>query len=123
MSVMPTPAPPVVASTDMSNATLVFVGGQPIMRYRVSAGGFTPEQRADETQLRVNKLLGQGPIAASDITVEPQGDDAVVLVKGQLLFTADAATAQLNDSTSMDLANIWASRMRTVLPDLTYPTQ
>ena len=124
MDVMPTPTPPVVASTDMTNATLVFLGGTPIMRFRVAASGDSRLNiRADQpgSQRSQQSLLGQGPIYQSDITVEPLGDEAVVLVKGQLLFTADNATAQFNSSTPMELANIWADRMRNVLPGLTAP--
>jgi hypothetical protein len=102
-----------------STANAVFVGGTPIMRVRVAAGGYTPEQRASYIQNRLNYLLGIGPIFASDITIAPQGDDYLVLVKGHLLFTADSATAQFNDATTRDLAATWADNMRMVLPGLT----
>jgi hypothetical protein len=115
-------APPTIeVSNDMSSATAVFLGGTPIMRFRVAAGGYTPEERADKTQQRLNTLLGEGPIYPSDITVAMQGDDALVLVKGQLLFTADTETAAYNQSTPLELANMWAARMRSVLPELTAP--
>lgn len=104
-----------------SDADRVFVGGTPIMTFRVGAGGFSPHERAMATQERLNNLLGEGPIAPSDITVDQRGADAVVLVKGQLLFTADQATAQINQSTPMELANKWADNMRGVLPTLTHP--
>jgi hypothetical protein len=104
-----------------SNANAVFVGGTPIMRVRVGADGYTPDQRASRIQERLNKLLGQGPIIDSDITIQPMGLDAVVLVKGQLLFTADSATARFNTTTPMDLANTWANRLKSVLPGLTEP--
>jgi hypothetical protein len=110
-------AEPNYASTE----DLVFLGGVEIMRFRVGAGGFSAHERAVETQERLNMLLGQGPIYPSDITTEMVGPDAVVLVKGILLFTADADTASLNDATPMDLANTWADRMRGVLPGLTSP--
>jgi hypothetical protein len=106
---------------DRSTATAVFLGGTPIMRFHVAAGGFSAAERADATQQRLNKLLGEGPIYASDITVEPQGEDAVVLVKGQLMFTADSATAEYNTCTPIQLANIWADNLRQVLPGLTAP--
>lgn len=100
----------------------VFVGGTVILRVREAAGGFSPEQRAASIQERVNRLLGTGPIQPSDVTVEPMGSEAVVRVKGQLLFTADQQTAKLNQSTPMELANTWADHMRQVLPSLTRPT-
>lgn len=103
------------------NANAVLVGGTPIMRVRVASGGYSPEQRADQIQARVNKFLGQGPIRAGDITVRPAGSEATVQVKGQLLFTADWATARFNHSTPVQLANMWATHMRDILPGLTQP--
>ena len=41
--------------------------------------------------------------------------------KGQLLFTADNATARFNQMTPRQLAEHWAARMRAVLPTLTQP--
>lgn len=105
-----------------STANAVFVGGTPIMRVRVAAGGYSADQRAAHIQNRVNSILGHGPIAPSDITVEPaEGGEYTVDVKGRLLFTADWATARFNDATPYDLANQWAANMRQVLPSLTEP--
>lgn len=103
------------------DADRVFVGGTPIMTFRVGAGGFSPHERAMATQERLNNLLGEGPISPSDITVQQQGADAVVLVKGQLLFTADQQTAKINEMTPLQLADRWADNMRAVLPSLTRP--
>lgn len=107
------------AAAPSSNA--VFVGGTPIMRVRVASGGYSPTQRATQIQERVNKFLGQGPISPDDISVQQSGNEAVVQVKGQLLFTADWATARFNHTTPMALATIWADHMRRVLPSLTQP--
>ncbi len=104
-----------------ANSNAVLVGGTPIMRVRVASGGYSPEQRAVQIQERVNKFLGMGPIRPDDITVRPLGNEAVVNVKGQLLFTADWATAHFNHSTPVQLANMWAAHMREVLPGLTQP--
>ena len=104
-----------------STANEVFVGGTPIMRVRVAGGGMSPDERASEIQQRVNEALSHGPIRQSDITVEPSGNEAVVMVKGNLLFTADWATARFNSATPMELANKWAGNMRVVLPALTEP--
>ena len=100
---------------------VVFVGGTEIMRVRVAAAGFTPEQRAAQIQERVNLLLGCGTVKPEDITVQQRGGDAVVLCKGQLLLTADRATARFNRTTPLLLAQGWAERMRRVLPSLTQP--
>ena len=104
-------------------SSTVFVGGTEIMRVRVASGGYSTSRRAAAIQERINKFLGQGPIRDTDITVRPLGNEAVVLVKGQVLFTADWATARFNRTTPTLLANVWAERMRRVLPDLTQPKQ
>ena len=101
--------------------TAVFVGGTPIMRVRVGAAGYSPAQRAQQVQQRLNQILGQGPINSTDVQVQPLGNEAVVRVKGQLLFTADWATARFNHTTPTLLANGWAAHMRQVLPGLTGP--
>lgn len=104
-----------------ANGNAVFVGGTPIMRVRVGAAGYTPNQRARQIQERVNQLLGTGPILPTDIQVQPLGNEATVDVKGHLLFTADWATARFNHTTPMALAQGWAAHMRQVLPSLTKP--
>jgi len=111
--------PAAASVAQSSTANEVFVGGTPIMRVRVAGGGYTTQERASEIQERVNEALSHGPVRESDITVEPAGNEAVVMVKGNLLFTADWATARFNDTTPVELANKWADNMRIVLPALT----
>jgi len=103
-----------------STADTVFLGGAVIMRVRVPAGGYTIPERAAMIQRRVNTILGGRPIVPSDVVVQPMGSEAVVMVKGHLLFTADWATARYNDTTPMALAEHWADEMRQVLPKLTH---
>ena len=105
--------------TDTSNS--VFVGGTPIYTVRVGGGGYTPEERADAIQQRVNECLGIGPIYPQDVTIEQFGGEYTVNVKGRLVFTADSATARYNQSTPHELAHIWATHLRHVLPELTEP--
>ena len=104
-----------------SNATAVFVGGTPIMRVRVGAAGYSPAQRAQQYQLRLNQILAHGPIRPEDVQVQPEGSEASVRVKGRLLFTADWATARFNHTTPALLAAGWADHMRQILPGLTAP--
>jgi len=107
--------------TAPDTSATVFVGGTELMRVRVASGGYTPAQRARQIQERVNTLLGKGVIRPDDVTVAPRRGEAVVLVKGQLLLTADNATARFNQMTPRQLADHWAARMRAVLPTLTQP--
>ena len=109
------------AAAGPSTDNAVFVGGTLIMRVQIRSGGYSRAERASAIQARVNQLLGAGPIKPADITVEPAGNEATVNVKGQLLFTADWATARFNHSTPTDLANVWADNMRRILPKLTAP--
>ena len=104
-----------------STSNSVFVGGTPIMRVRIGGGGFTPAQRAAQIQERVNRVLSHGPIQPADISVARRGGEAVVLVKDELLLTADAATARFNRTSPLLLAQTWAENMRRVLPSLTEP--
>ncbi len=106
-------------ATDTS--TLVFVGGTPILRVRTSLAGKSPQQRAQEVQLRLNHTLSVGPVKPGDITVGQVQGDWAVLFKGKRFLTADAQTARLEHSAPEALANRWAARMRQVLPDLTRP--
>ena len=108
-----------LSAQSASNDNAVFIGGTPIMRVRVAAAGYSPDQRASAIQARLNRILAHGPIHPSDITTSVQGAEAVVCVKGSLLFTADTATARYNQATPIDLANQWADHMRAVLPGLT----
>jgi len=108
-------------SNPTASANEVYVGGTCIMRVQVGSAGFSPAQRAAAIQARVNQMLGGGPIAPADVTVQPLGNEATVAVKGKLLFTADWTTARFNHSTPTDLANTWADNMRRVLPSLTRP--
>ncbi len=101
------------------NSNAVFIGGTPIMRVRVPVAGYTTTQRASAIQERLSHVLASGPIHPEDITVSPVGNEAVVKVKGQLLFTADHATARFNQATPMQLATQWADHMKAVLPGLT----
>jgi len=112
-------AVPGTPAANASTLNTVMVGGAVIMRVRVATSDFSVEQRTTALQERVNDLMGQGPIHPDDITVEPFGNEAVVKVKGKLLFTADWTTARYNQTTPMDLANQWADHMRVVLPRLT----
>ncbi len=108
-----------VGAQAASTANAVFIGGTTIMRVRVAAAGYSAEQRASAIQERLNRILAQGPILPSDITVSPLGAEAVVRVKDRLLFTADMATARYNQATPLALANQWADHLRAVLPGLT----
>ena len=108
------------SASSKHSSNSVFVGGTPIMRVRFASSGYTPEQRAAAIQERVNRLLSDGPIRPGDVTVrDVDPTDSAVYVKGELLFTADGATAHANQTDPHSLAEKWAATMRSVLPSLT----
>jgi hypothetical protein len=109
------------ASVD-NTSNLVFIGGISILRIHTAWVGRSPELRAQQVQERVNSVLSVGPVYPRDFTVgEVQGDWAV-LFRGRRLFTADAATAKLENTPAQVLATEWAKYARQILPDLTRPT-
>lgn len=108
-----------LAAQAATNDNAVFIGGTPIMRVRVADAGYSPDQRASAIQEWLNRIFAHSPIHPSDITTSAEGAEAVMRVKGRLLFTADMATAHYNQATPIELANQWADHMRAVLPELT----
>lgn len=98
----------------------VVVGGTFIHTLRTPWGGLSPQQRADQVQIRLNKALSQGPIWPKDITVGMVQEDYCVLFRGQRLLTADPMTAKQENTSPSALANLWAAHLRDVLPGLTH---
>jgi hypothetical protein len=97
----------------------VTVGGELILRIRFSAGGMTPQQRADAITQRLVKILQDPDIQPSDIVVKPvAGGNAAIYVKDNLLVTVDKKHAALNKTTPMRLGEIWADHLRQVLPQV-----
>ncbi|GIV18745.1 MAG: hypothetical protein KatS3mg023_0496 [Armatimonadota bacterium] len=97
----------------------VVVGGEMILRIRFSAGGMTPQQRADAITVRLRTILQDPDIQPSDIVVKPiAGGEAAIYVKENLLVTVDKKHAALNKTTPLKLGEIWAKHLREVLPQV-----
>jgi hypothetical protein len=97
----------------------VTVGGELILRIRFSAGGMTPQQRADAITQRLVKILQNPNIQPSDIVVKPiAGGEAAIYVKDNLLITVDKKHAALNKITPLKLGEMWAKHLREVLPQV-----
>jgi hypothetical protein len=106
---------PARAQTD---ETAIDLGGQVVMRIRIGAGGYTPQQRADAVRARLTPILGFAGLKAADVTVRQTrpGQDAAIYVRDSLLITVDRSLAGANGTTPEALARVWADRLRTVLP-------
>lgn len=106
----------VSAQTDAGKVT---VGGVALFTFRSSAGGYTPQQRADTTYDRLREILSDPTFKATDITVRTARDGtAMIFVKEKLLTTIVKAEAAANLTQPSPLAERWAKHLRKVLPGL-----
>lgn len=96
----------------------VVLGDYLLLRVRCAAGGFTIEERVNALQLRANNLL-KGGKEYSSVTVRKDGKDSNIYVDKIFFMTVTSADAKANGTTSEKLANIWAERLRTILPQST----
>lgn len=97
----------------------VTVGGELLLRIRFSAGGMTPQQRADAITTRLRTILQDPNIQPTDVMVKPiAGGEAAIYVKDQLLITVDKRHAQLHKTTPLKLGEVWAKHLRDVIPQI-----
>jgi len=91
----------------------VAFGGEHFFRFRASAGGLSPEERAMALQARFTlvftRLLAQG----KPLTVQVHSLGAVksISVAGVPFVTVTAADARANQMTLEQLANVWANNL------------
>jgi len=112
------PAPMSVASrartlTDRQEGE-VLMGDRVVIRVRTAAGGLSAAERADLMARRLKELVERGA-RPSDVTTSSLGGEAVVLIKGELVATADRFHANVNGTTPRRLAESWASNIRRAL--------
>jgi len=105
-------AVPVLAVTDGD----VVIAYEVVLRIRFPAGGLSVKERTDIVTQRINNLLGSKPFDPSDVRVDVRNKEYVVLVGEKLIITADKQTAEFNQATPEQLANIWADNLRRVIP-------
>ncbi|HEY3377169.1 MAG TPA: hypothetical protein VGL77_06695, partial [Armatimonadota bacterium] len=92
----------------------VMVGNNVVFRLRESAGGYNPGERAAIVASRLSTLLSQGH-TWQDLRVGRQQNQAALFMGDSLLVTADAAHAQYNHETPMQLAYDWQARTQSAL--------
>jgi hypothetical protein len=98
----------------------VNVGGEHVLTVRFPANGMSIKDRADAITDRLTRILSDPNLKPSDITVQPSGKDAVIMVKDRLLVTVDAQTAHFNQTKPLALAQFWAAHLRVVLPKVNF---
>ncbi len=123
LAALTTASLPVCAAPAPKNDTSaeVIIGGTLIHTVRTGWGGKTAKQRATEVQIRLNKMLAQGPMTPTDFTVGQRDGDWCVLFRGKRFLTADPASAAQNQCSPQALAGQWAAHLDKVLPELTKP--
>ncbi|MHB1457353.1 MAG: hypothetical protein ACYC0V_10615 [Armatimonadota bacterium] len=94
----------------------VIIGQQLILRIRFAAGGYSIQQRADAVTVRLNEYLGVKPFNPSMVKVANVNGEYCVMIGSDLIITADKDTARYNQATPKQLAEMWASNIRRVLP-------
>lgn len=98
---------------------VVTVGGEMILRIRFSAGGMTPQQRADAITTRLRTILQDPDIQPEDVVVKPiAGGEAAIYIKENLLVTVDRRHADFHKTTPLKLGEIWANHLRKVIPQV-----
>lgn len=109
-----------IATAQQEPVGEVTVGGELILRIRFSAGGMTPQQRADAITMRLRTILADPNLKPSDVVVKPiAGGEAGIYVKDHLLVTVDKAHADFHKTTPTKLGEVWAKHLREVLPQVT----
>src|SRR5690348_14670902 len=87
------------------NSNKVVIGSDCVVQFRTSSGGFTPEQRADAVQTRLNNILSDTTWTPADIHVNYVHSDASIMVGSHLFVTITAADAKASASTVRDVAS------------------
>jgi len=116
-----TTPPPTLPQVSARAATInnmpvgeVLIGDTVVLRIHEAAGGYTPSQRAGVVAGRLETALGQG-YTVNDILVGQMNNQAVLMMGNNLLITADAGEASVNNSTPIGLATNWQQNVMTAL--------
>ena len=100
-----------------SNPGDVAVGGELLFTIRVTVEGRTPAQRAGDVEDRLPEILGFRSIMPADVKVAASGNKNLkITVKNLLLVVVTPADAKVNQVTLRKQAEIWAQRLRKILP-------
>jgi len=88
-------------------------GGEYFFRFRASAGGLSPEERAIALQARFTLVLTRLLARGKPLTVQVKSVGAVksISVAGIPFVTVTADDAKANQMTVEQLANLWANNL------------
>ena len=94
----------------------VIVASRVIHPIRVSAGGFTPEQRVAKVNERLATIIAREPLAPSNIRMRVVSGTPGIYVGRYLVISVTQADATYHRTTPRQLAQIWLREYRRVLP-------
>lgn len=94
----------------------VRVGEQVVLRMRAASAGMTAAERATVIRTRLNNFLGSANFDPTSVKVQLVKGDYTVMIGNTLIVTVDETTAALNQCTREQLAQKWASNIRTAIP-------
>ncbi|MGH2452606.1 MAG: hypothetical protein ACRDF5_02435 [bacterium] len=110
LQVVSDPAVPAVATVILEGVATVILQSVPVLRLR----GPDAESRAAEVARRLTDILAAAAPPFT-VSVASRGKSADLLLNGRHLVTVDAAQAQANRTTPLELAHAWADRLRQAL--------
>lgn len=98
------------ANVVKADGASVYIYGIRVLTLRSSVGNFSPKSRATILAANIEKTGKTG-----DVKVKKVGKDQQILVDGRLVLTVTKPEAQLNSSTPVALATMWAANIRKAL--------
>jgi len=98
------------------NVGAIYLCNEVALRIRVPAGGLSVDQRREAVRLRIVRVYATEAVTASNIRVSPQGHDWVIAVGRTTLLTVTEADGRANGTTPAALAQVWAARLRDLMP-------
>ncbi len=106
------------AFAGFSEGNKVTLGGQEAFKILSPAQGFSPDQRAWQTQDALDNALVLSSNSSPDaVSVAKMNGAFVVMLDGRKVATADGGSANLEGLTPEQLANKWADSIKNFLSD------
>ena len=112
------PAEPVIVARPIERSGASFgevvVNGRVVLRVREPAGGLSAAARAEIIARRL-RLMFQRGLRPQELEVATVGGQAAIVWRDQLLVTADANHARLNQTPPITLARLWRTQLISAL--------
>ena len=110
-----------IATVDDRSATTWGMSGMEILRIKTSDGNITPIMRTETFDARTVEILSRvqaPPVRPSDVRVLNKNGRALIVVRNYYLLEVKPQDARSEGTSTMALANKWASSIRKVLPQV-----